>query len=128
VLCVMATMLSRRARLILSARAMSTEVWVIPLISLCVLTTAASAPAVIASTGSSGQKRRCGPQAWSVTKGTPAACAAAATAARSVPRPLYVGEVTKIALAAGCSARARCATSALTVSGMPQSGSTAGSR
>src|SRR5674536_249198 len=29
----MATMLSRRARLILSARAMSTEVWVIPLIS-----------------------------------------------------------------------------------------------
>ena len=52
------TMLSRRARLRRSPRAMSTDVWVKPLMSLCVLTTAASAPAVMASTGRRGQKRR----------------------------------------------------------------------
>src|SRR5665647_3479199 len=43
----MATMLSRRARLILSARAMSTEVWVIPLISLCVLTSGITQTSVL---------------------------------------------------------------------------------
>ena len=88
VLWVMWTMPSRRARLTRSPRAMSTDDWVRPLMSLCVLTTAASAPAVMASTGSSGQKRRCGPHAWSVTNGTPASCASVPMAGRSAPRPL----------------------------------------
>ena len=74
--------------------------------SLCVLTTAASAPAVMASTGSSGQKRRCGPHAWSVTNGMPARCASSPIAGRSAPRPLYVGEVTNSAQASGACARA----------------------
>ena len=63
VLCVILTMLSSRWRLRRSPRASSTDDCVRPLMSLCTLVTAASAPADMASTGSVEQKRRCGPQA-----------------------------------------------------------------
>ena len=127
VLCVMWTMPSRRARLTRSPRAMSTDDWVMPLMSLCVLTTAASAPAVMASTGSSGQKRRCGPHAWSVTNGTPARCA-------SVPMAGQVGAEAVVG-GRGDEQRARLRrllqrrqrVGGATWSGMPQSGSMAGS-
>ena len=107
---------------------MSTDDWVMPLMSLCVLTTAASAPAVMASTGSSGQKRRCGPHAWSATNGRPAACARSAIAAQVGAEAVVGGGGDEHgASLGGAAASAFRASAARTLSGMPQSGSMAGS-
>ncbi len=124
---VILTTLSRRCRLRRWPRATSTDDCVMPLMSLCVLATMASAPADMASSGRPLQKRRCGPQAWSTTSGRPAPCATPAMASSAAHTPLLLGETTNTALASGCSATAAATRSTGTFRGMPQSGSISGS-
>src|SRR5215207_6899751 len=104
----------------------SIALWVNEPAILCVLVSIASALWDSAVGGSASWKPKCGPQDWSTTSGTPAACATSASAATSAAMPKYVGDTTNAALASGASRSACSSAAGVTQCVMPRSSSYSG--
>ena len=126
VVAVASTPASKRARPIRPLRASTSAPCDHAGSALWALVTSASAPAASACGGSDGWNPRCAPHAASTTRGMPCACATAASAPTSPTVPTYEGSPTNTARASGAVASAASRAAAVTPTGSPCDGSTAG--